>query len=75
MLEKLTRSLTEDVAPMLPASVRWSDEDAIQAFARVWNELIVRIRGDTWKLFAAVIEELRAKRFPALLMTRDGEWP
>jgi hypothetical protein len=34
MLEKLIRSLTEDVAPMLPASVRWSDEDAIQAFER-----------------------------------------
>jgi len=29
MLEKLTRSLTEDVAPMLPASLRWSDEASI----------------------------------------------
>jgi predicted nucleotidyltransferase component of viral defense system len=33
MLEKLTRSLTEDVVPMLLASVRWSD--ALQAFERV----------------------------------------
>ena len=75
MLEKLTRSLTEDVAPMLPASVRWSDEDAIQAFEGVWTELIARISGDAWKLSAAVIEELRAKRYPALLMPRDRKRP
>ena len=75
MLEKLTRSLTEDVAPMLPASVRWSDADAIQAFERVWTELIARIGGDRWKLSDAVIEELRAKRYPALLMPRDRKRP
>lgn len=75
MLEKLTRSLTEDVAPMLPASVRWSDADAIQAFERVWAELIARISGDRWKLSDAVIEELRAKRYPALLMPRDRKQP
>jgi hypothetical protein len=75
MLEKLTRSLTEDVAPMLPASVRWSDADAIEAFERVWTELIARIRGDTWKISATVIEELRAKRYPALLMPRDRKQP
>ena len=75
MLEKLTRSLTEDVAPMLPASVRWNDADAIQAFERVWTELIARISGDTWKLSAAVIEELRAKRYPALLTPRDRKRP
>jgi predicted nucleotidyltransferase component of viral defense system len=73
MLEKLTRSLTEDVAPMLPASVRWSDGDAIQAFERVWTELIARISGEAWKLSDAVIEELREKRYPALLMPRDRE--
>ena len=75
MLEKLTRSLTEDVAPMLPASVRWSGEDAIQAFERVWTELITRISGDRWKLSDAVIEELRANRYPALLMPRDRKQP
>jgi predicted nucleotidyltransferase component of viral defense system len=74
-LEKLTRSLTEEVAPMLPASVRWSDADAIKAFERVWNELIARISGDSWKLSAAVIEELRAKRDPALLTPRDRKQP
>ena len=75
MLEKLTRSLTEDVAPMLPANVRWTDADAIQAFERVWTELIARIGGDRWKLSDAVIEELRAKRYPALLMPRDRKQP
>jgi predicted nucleotidyltransferase component of viral defense system len=68
MLEKLTRSLTEDVAPMLPAGVRWTNEDAIQAFGRVWTELIARISGDRWRLSGEVIAELRAKRYPALLM-------
>jgi predicted nucleotidyltransferase component of viral defense system len=75
MLEKLTRSLTEDVAPTLPAGVRWTNEDAIRAFERVWTELIARISGDTWKLSDAVIEELRTKRYPALLMPRDRERP
>jgi len=73
MLEKLTRSLTEDVAPMLPAGVRWTNEDASQAFERVWTALIARISGDAWTLSDAVIEELRAKRYPALLMPRDSE--
>lgn len=72
MLEKLARSLTEDVAPMLPASVRWNDADAIQAFEHVWTELIARISGDAWKLSDAVIEELRAKRYPVLLMRPLG---
>lgn len=71
MLEKLTRSLTEDVAPMLPAGVRWSNDDAIQAFERVWTELIARISGDSWKLSDSVIEELRAEWHPTLLMPRD----
>ena len=44
MLEKLTRSLTEDIAPLLPAGIRFNDDDALQAFERVWRDLIVRIR-------------------------------
>jgi len=50
MLGKLTRSLTEDVDPLLPAGVRFGEYDAIDAFGRVWKELIVRIKGDAWKL-------------------------
>ncbi|MCC7141286.1 MAG: nucleotidyl transferase AbiEii/AbiGii toxin family protein [Candidatus Eisenbacteria bacterium] len=71
MLGKLTRSLTEDVAPLLPAGVRWNDADAIRAFERVWTDLIARINGDGWKLTDTVIEELRTMRYPTLLIPRD----
>lgn len=67
MLEKLTRSLTEDVDPLLPAGVRFSDEDAIEAFGRVWKELVVRIEGDAWKLTHKALEALRQERYPTLL--------
>lgn len=67
MLEKLTRSLTEDVAPMLPAGVRWNDADAIEAFGLVWTTLVARLEGDGWKCSEEVIERLRADRYPALL--------
>lgn len=67
MLGKLTRSLTEDIAPLLPAGVRFNDKDAIRAFERVWRELIVRLKGDAWKLTGKVLEELRTARYPGLL--------
>lgn len=72
MLEKLTRSLTEDVAPMLPAGVRWTETDAIHAFERVWCELIAGLGGERWKLADMAIDELRAKRYPRLLMAEAG---
>jgi predicted nucleotidyltransferase component of viral defense system len=67
MLEKLTRSLIEDIAPLLPAGIRFNDADALHAFERVWMELITRIKGDAWKLTDKAIEELREKRYPNLL--------
>ena len=67
MLEKLTRSLIEDIAPLLPAGVRFNDDDAIRAFERIWKELITRIKGDAWKLTGHVLNELREKRYPSLL--------
>ena len=67
MLEKLTRSLIEDIAPLLPAGVRFNDDDAMQAFERVWMELIARIKGEAWKLTDKVLEELRTKKYPGLL--------
>jgi predicted nucleotidyltransferase component of viral defense system len=70
MLEKLTGSLTEDIAPLLPAGVRFRDDDAIQAFERVWNELIVRIKGDAWKLAGQAIDALRQRGYPDLLLNR-----
>ena len=67
MLEKLTRSLTEDIAPLLPAGIRFNDDDAMRAFERVWTELIARVRGDAWKLTDKALDELRTKKYPNLL--------
>jgi hypothetical protein len=67
MLEKLNQSLTEDIAPLLPAGVGFSDADAIAAFGRVWGELIKRIPGDPWKSSKMVIEEIRKAKIPNLL--------
>lgn len=59
MLQKLTRSLTEDIAPLLPPDVVFDDTTAKRAFEHVWFALIARIEGDPWKTTAAAIEELR----------------
>ncbi|HNI20795.1 MAG TPA: nucleotidyl transferase AbiEii/AbiGii toxin family protein, partial [Nitrospira sp.] len=67
MLEKFTRSLTEDIAPLLPSGVRFEENDAVDAFGRIWKGLIVRIQGEPWKLSGQVIEELRRGRVPLLL--------
>ena len=71
MLEKLTRSLTEDVIPLLPVGARFVEADAIHAFERVWIDLIEQIGGEAWKLTDPVLEELRVKKFPGLLASRD----
>ena len=67
MLEKLDRSLTEDIAPLLPADIQFNDDDAMYAFGNVWRELIARIKGDSWKLSGQVIDELRRDKIPNLL--------
>jgi predicted nucleotidyltransferase component of viral defense system len=67
MLEKLTRSLTEDIAPLLPAGVTFTEDDAVDAFGKVWTALVARIKGDPWKLTDKVVEELRQKVHPNLL--------
>jgi predicted nucleotidyltransferase component of viral defense system len=67
MLEKFTRSLTEDIAPLLPTGVRFEENDAVDAFGRIWKGLIVRMQGEPWKLSGQVIEELRRERVPLLL--------
>jgi hypothetical protein len=71
MLEKLTRSLTEDITPLLPVGIQFGEPDAVHAFERVWIELIARMGGEGWKLAESVLEELREKRFPGLLTSRD----
>jgi len=67
MLRKLNQSLIEDIAPLLPAGVSFTDDDAIAAFGRVWGELITRIPGDPWKSSKAIIEEIRKAKIPGLL--------
>lgn len=67
MLKKLTQSLTEDIEPLLPAGIRFNEDDAMVAFEMVWTQLISRIKGDAWKLTDKVVEELRQKKYPALL--------
>jgi predicted nucleotidyltransferase component of viral defense system len=67
MLEKLTRSLTEDIAPLLPPGVHFHEDDAVAAFESIWTTLIARIKGDPWKQTERAIEELRQKKYPTLL--------
>jgi len=67
MLEKLQRSLIEDIAPLLPPGITFTEDDAIVAFGKVWFDLIVRIAGEPWKLSQEVIDELRKKKMPSLL--------
>ena len=59
MLKRLTRSLTEDIEPLLPVGVRFDEAVAIEAFNGVWRQLIARMRGDAWRLSAEVIEQLK----------------
>lgn len=67
MLAKLGRSLTEDIAPLLPAGIRFDDDDAIDAFNNVWTKLVAKTSGDPWKLSEQVVDELRNGRLPKLL--------
>jgi hypothetical protein len=41
--------------------------DHHKRFGRVWNELIVKIAGEPWKLSDHVIEEWREDKMPSLL--------
>lgn len=67
MLKKLGASLTEDIAPLLPAGVQFNDVDALAAFERVWIELIARLKGDSWRSTGKVVAELRQRTYPTLL--------
>ena len=59
MLSKLTKSLTDDIAPLLPAGITYGASDALAAFTKVWFELITRIEGDPWRRRDTVIKRLR----------------
>lgn len=66
MLEKLGRSLIEDIAPLLPVGVAFGEADALMAFQAVWDGLIVRLPGEAWKSTPEAIAEIRT-RIPSLL--------
>ena len=70
MLAKLTRSLTEDVTPLLPPGIAFGPDDAVRAFERVWTSLVVHLSGPPSKSTSRVLDELRTARFPGLLI--DG---
>jgi len=69
MLQKLERSLTEDIAPLLPPGIAFDHAQALEAFERVWHTLITQIAGDPWKTTAAAIDELRKTHGADLLRT------
>ncbi len=68
MLQKLTASLIEDIAPLLPAGVRYGESEAVEAFNGVWTRLVTKLKGKPWKSSDEAIAELRLKRFPGLLL-------
>lgn len=67
MLEKLGRSLIEDVAPLLPNGISFTEDEAVLVFNRIWKMLIARIPGESWKSSESVIESLRNSTVPNLL--------
>ena len=73
MLQKLDRSLTEDIQPLLPAGIYFTKEDASRAFEAVWKQLVVHLNGDEWKLTEKVIAELRKTRLPDLMRERTDK--
>jgi len=70
MLQKLTASLIEDIAPLLPTGMRYGESDAVAAFNAIWTRLIMRLKGEPWRSGGEAIAELRMKRFPGLLLNR-----
>jgi hypothetical protein len=69
MLGKLTRSLTEDIVPLLAPGTVYGEAEALAAFARVWFDLVAGLKGEPWVKSAAVIQEFRATSLPGLLRT------
>jgi predicted nucleotidyltransferase component of viral defense system len=64
MLQKLNKSLTEDISPLLPVGITFTEDEAINAFGKIWFELIARIKGEPWKLSEKAIETIRKENKP-----------
>ncbi len=54
---------------MLAADVVYSDDDALEAFERVWFGLVVGLNGEAWHKSDAVIDEFRSTSLPNLLQS------
>ncbi len=68
MLQKLTTSLVEDIAPLLPVGVRYDESEAVEAFNGIWARLVTKLKGEPWKASDEAVAELRLKRFPGVLL-------
>lgn len=66
MLDKLRRSLIEDIDVLLPVDSAFTQDTAARAFEQVWNDLISRLDGDDWKLASQVIAQIRRDINPTL---------
>lgn len=67
VLGKLARSLTEDIAPLLPAEVSFPETKALAAVGQIWAELLPLLPGEPWKSSASVIEQIRTERISSFL--------
>lgn len=67
MLEKLTRELTEDIAPLLPTGIIFGTDESIRAFNRIWRELITQLPGEPWKLSDEKVLDFQRTSYPNLL--------
>lgn len=67
MLRKLTRSLVEDIQPLLPPGIVFDEGLALEAFERVWRELIACMKGEPWRSTEEALAALRAEKYPTLL--------
>ncbi|HWZ44631.1 MAG TPA: nucleotidyl transferase AbiEii/AbiGii toxin family protein [Candidatus Saccharimonadales bacterium] len=72
MLQKLNKSLTEDISLLLPVGITFTEDEAIAAFEKLWFELIVRIKGEPWKLSEKAIEDIRKEKKPTFLHKPAG---
>ena len=62
LLERFERSLMEDVVPLLPVGISFTEGDAMGAIERIWRELLPLLKGEPWKLSGQVIDTIRATR-------------
>lgn len=58
---------------MLPASVVFTEDDAIAAFGKVWGELIRRILRDSWYSLYVLFDEILKTKIPGKVSGSTSE--